>query len=108
MRGDLSVPIPDERREPKGWLTLRGVTTNNLKDIDCPIPLGTLTCVTGVSGSGKSSLVVDTLYKHLALALGIRVDQPGSIRGIDGVEAIFITDDYELHYSNEDALKIVQ
>ena len=45
MRGDLSVPIPDERREPKGWLTLRGVTTNNLKDIDCPIPLGTLTCV---------------------------------------------------------------
>lgn len=88
MRGDLSVPIPDERREPSGWLTLRGVTTNNLKDIDCPIPLGTLTCVTGVSGSGKSSLVVDTLYKHLALAQGIRVDQPGSIRGIDGVEAI--------------------
>ena len=88
MRGDLSVPIPDERREPKGWLTLRGVTTNNLKEIDCPIPLGTLTCVTGVSGSGKSSLVVDTLYKHLALAQGIRVDQPGSIRGIDGVEAI--------------------
>ena len=88
MRGDLSVPIPDERREPKGWLTLRGVTTNNLKDIDCPIPLGTLTCVTGVSGSGKSSLVVDTLYKHLALAQGIRVDQPGSIQGIDGVEAI--------------------
>ncbi len=88
MRGDLSVPIPDERREPKGWLTLRGVTTNNLKDIDCPIPLGTLTCVTGVSGSGKSSLVVDTLYKHLALAQGTRVDQPGSIRGIDGVEAI--------------------
>lgn len=88
MRGDLSVPIPDERREPKGWLTLRGVTTNNLKDVDCPIPLGTLTCVTGVSGSGKSSLVVDTLYKHLALAQGIRVDQPGSIRGIEGVEAI--------------------
>ena len=88
MRGDLSVPIPDERRDPKGWLTLRGVTTNNLKDVDCPIPLGTLTCVTGVSGSGKSSLVVDTLYKHLALAQGIRVDQPGSIRGIDGVEAI--------------------
>ena len=88
MRGDLSVPIPDERREPNGWLTLRGVTTNNLKDLDCPIPLGTLTCVTGVSGSGKSSLVVDTLYKHLALAQGIRVDQPGSIRGIEGAEAI--------------------
>lgn len=88
MRGDLCVPIPDERREPRGWLTLRGVTTNNLKNIDCPVPLGTLTCVTGVSGSGKSSLVVDTLYKHLALAQGIRVDQPGSVTGIDGLEAI--------------------
>ncbi|MEG2005788.1 MAG: excinuclease ABC subunit A, partial [Bilophila sp.] len=60
----------------------------NLKDIDCSIPLGTLTCVTGVSGSGKSSLVVDTLYKHIALAQGIRVDQPGSITGMEGVEAI--------------------
>ena len=88
MRGDLSVPLPDERREPQGWLTLRGVTTNNLRNVDCPIPLGTLTCVTGVSGSGKSSLVVDTLYKHLALSQGIRVDQPGRITGIDGIEAI--------------------
>ncbi len=88
MRGDLSVPIPDERREPRGWLTLRGVTTNNLKNIDCPVPLGTLTCVTGVSGSGKSSLVVDTLYKHLALAQGVRVDQPGTVAGIDGLEAV--------------------
>ena len=88
MRGDLSVPLPDERREPAGWLTLRGVTTNNLKNIDCPFPLGVLTCVTGVSGSGKSSLVVDTLYKHMALAQGMRVDQPGSIAGIDGLEAI--------------------
>ena len=88
MRGDQSVPIPDERRDAQGWLTLRGITTNNLKNIDCSIPLGTLTCVTGVSGSGKSSLVVDTLYKHLALAQGIRVDQPGIITGIEGVEAI--------------------
>lgn len=88
MRGDLTAPLPDERREPKGWLTLRGITTNNLKNIDSPFPLGTLTCVTGVSGSGKSSLVVDTLYKHLALAQGIRVEQPGSIAGIDGAEAI--------------------
>lgn len=88
MRGDLSVPLPDERREPGGWLTLRGASTNNLKEIDCAIPLGTLTCVTGVSGSGKSSLVVDTLYKHLALAQGTRVDQPGSIAGIEGIESI--------------------
>ena len=88
LRGDLTVPIPDERREPKGWLTLKNVTTNNLKGVDCPIPLGTLTCVTGVSGSGKSSLVVDTLYKHLALAQGLRVDHPGTIGGIEGLEAI--------------------
>ena len=60
MRGDLKVPIPDERREPKEFLTLKGVTTNNIKNIDCAVPLGILTCVTGVSGSGKSSLVIDT------------------------------------------------
>lgn len=88
MRGDLSVPLPEKRREPRGWLTLKSVTTNNLKSIDCSIPLGTLTCVTGVSGSGKSSLVVDTLYKHLALAQGMRVDHPGAIAGLEGVEAI--------------------
>ncbi len=58
------------------------MTTNNLRGIDCRIPLGVLTCVTGVSGSGKSSLVVDTLYKHLALNLGLRVDQPGVIGGL--------------------------
>lgn len=88
LRGELVAPMPDVRREPAGWLTLRGVTTNNLKNIDCSIPLGTLTCVTGVSGSGKSSLVVDTLYKHLALSQGIRVDQPGVVTGIDGIQAI--------------------
>lgn len=88
MRGDMCVPLPDERREPRGWLTLKGVRTNNLKNMDCPFPLGTLTCVTGVSGSGKSSLVVDTLYKHLALSQGLRVDQPGIIGGMEGAEAI--------------------
>jgi len=88
MRGDLSVPVPDARRDPNGWLTLKGIRTNNLQGIDCAFPLGTLTCVTGVSGSGKSSLVVDTLYKHLALAQGMRVDQPGQIAGIEGVERI--------------------
>ncbi len=88
VRGDLTVPLPDSRREPKAWLKLQNVTTNNLKGIDCDIPLGVLTCVTGVSGSGKSSLVVDTLYKHLALAQGMRVDHPGSIGGIVGLDAI--------------------
>ena len=88
LRGDLSVPVPETRREPQGWLTLKGVCTNNLKNIDCAFPLGTLTCVTGVSGSGKSSLVIDSLYKHLALAQGNRVDQPGQIGGIEGLEQI--------------------
>ena len=82
LRGDASIPLPDQRREGKGALLLHGITTNNLQNIDCRIPLGVLTCVTGVSGSGKSSLVVDTLYKHLALSLGQRVDQPGSIAGL--------------------------
>ena len=82
LRGDASISLPDERREPQGWLTLHNVTTNNLRGIDCRFPLGGLTCVTGVSGSGKSSLVVDTLYKHLAISLGQRVDQPGTIAGL--------------------------
>ena len=83
LRGDETIPLPDERREGEGGLLLRNVTTNNLRGIDCRIPLGTLTCVTGVSGSGKSSLVVDTLYKHLALAQGLRVDNPGTIGGLE-------------------------
>ena len=83
LRGDESVPMPDERREAQGELVLRNVTTNNLRGIDCRIPLGVLTCVTGVSGSGKSSLVVDTLYKHLAISLGLRVDQPGTVGGLE-------------------------
>ncbi len=88
LRGDLSIPVPAKRRKGKGALVLKGVTTNNLRGIDCRIPLGTLTCVTGVSGSGKSSLVVDSLYKHLALAQGIKVESPGVIAGMEGQEAI--------------------
>ena len=88
LRGDLKIAKPAKRRKSKDWLRLEGVTTNNLKNIDCRIPLGALTCVTGPSGSGKSSLVVDTLYKHLALAQGTKVEQPGSIKGIKGLEEI--------------------
>ena len=86
LRGDERSPMPDVRRDAKGWLVLKNVATNNLRGIDCRIPMGVLTCVTGVSGSGKSSLVVDTLYKHLALSLGLRVDQPGSIGGLSWEE----------------------
>ncbi len=88
LRGDLFIPLPKKRRSGTGELVLHGVTTNNLRDLDCRIPLGVLTCVTGVSGSGKSSLVVDSLYKHLALAQGIKVESPGTIAGISGAEAV--------------------
>ncbi len=88
LRGDLGIAVPEKRREAQGTVTLHGISTNNLQNIDCHIPLGVLTCITGVSGSGKSSLVVDTLYKHLALSMGMRVDQPGIIAGMSGHENI--------------------
>jgi excinuclease ABC subunit A len=88
LRGEMTIPLPEKRRQGSGSIVLRGVTTNNLQDIDCEIPLGALTCVTGPSGSGKSSLVVDSLYKHIALHQSIKVDSPGQIRGIDGLENI--------------------
>ena len=77
LRREMTIETPTTRRAPKGWLTLKGVRTNNLRNLDCAFPLGSLICVTGVSGSGKSSLVVDSLYKHLALSQG---DQGGRSR----------------------------
>ncbi len=88
LRGDLVIPGPEKRRQAKTNLMLRGVRTNNLADVTCELPLGCLVCVTGVSGSGKSSLVVDSLYKHIALAQGIKVDEPGQIAGLDGLEQV--------------------
>lgn len=88
MRGDLKIPLPDERREPTDYIILKGVSTNNIKNIDCKIPFGLLTCVTGVSGSGKSSLIIDTLYKHIALHCGIKVDQPGKLKSIQNADKI--------------------
>ncbi|WP_243368300.1 excinuclease ABC subunit UvrA [Fundidesulfovibrio soli] len=88
LRGDLSIPRPEKRREHQGYLEVRGARTNNLRNLDVRFPLGCLTCVTGPSGSGKSSLVVDTLYKHMALSRGIKVDLPGLIDGIQGQDRI--------------------
>jgi len=93
LRGDLRSWRPDERRQPmpingRTHLGIRGARANNLKGLDLDIPLGVLVCFTGVSGSGKSSLVVDTLYKHLALSQGIKVDQPGPVESFVGAEAI--------------------
>lgn len=88
LRGELTIPRPTTRRRPTGQITLRQVTTNNLQGIDCAFPLGNLVCVTGVSGSGKSSLVIDSLSKHLALRHGLKVDSPGHIGGMEGAEAV--------------------
>ncbi len=69
LSGKLRIPVPKERRKPAGFLTVKGARENNLKNIDVKIPLGVMTCVTGVSGSGKSSLTNEILYKHLARSL---------------------------------------
>lgn len=84
----LAIPVPDTRRQPTGWIRIRGARENNLKDIDVDIPLGIMTCVTGVSGSGKSSLTNEILYKHLAKSLNRARCIPGEHDGIDGLELL--------------------
>lgn len=88
LRGDMFIEVPEKRRKPVGSIIMRDVNTNNLKHLDVELPLGQMVCFTGVSGSGKSSLVVDSLYKHIALNRGTRVDNPGKIGGIEGLEQI--------------------
>jgi excinuclease ABC subunit A len=69
LSGRIKIPVPEERRKPTGFITVKGARENNLKNIDVDIPLGIMTCITGVSGSGKSSLTNEILYKHLAKSL---------------------------------------
>lgn len=88
LSGRLRIPVPEERKKPSGWLTVRGAKQNNLKNIDVKFPLGVLTCVTGVSGSGKSSLVNEILYKSLAKKLNRARTIPGEHRCIEGMEAL--------------------
>lgn len=88
LSGVKKIPIPPSRRTPTGWLTVLGACENNLKNIDVKFPLGVLTCVTGVSGSGKSSLVNEILYKHLARDLNRAHCIPGKHRGIEGMEQL--------------------
>ncbi len=88
LSGKTQIPVPTERKTPKGWLTVRGAKQNNLKDIDVNFPLGVLCCVTGVSGSGKSSLVNEILYKSLAKQLNRARMIPGEHRCIEGAEAL--------------------
>ncbi|MCC8168689.1 MAG: excinuclease ABC subunit UvrA, partial [Clostridiales bacterium] len=88
LSGKLQIPVPQERRKPTGWITVRGARENNLKNIDVSFPLGVMTCVTGVSGSGKSSLTNEILYKHLARSLNRARCIAGDHDGIDGVEQL--------------------
>lgn len=88
LSGRIKIPVPKERKKPTGSIVIRGARENNLKNIDVEIPLGVMTCVTGVSGSGKSSLVNEILYKHLAKELNRARTIPGKHDGIDGLEQL--------------------
>ncbi len=86
LSGKLFIPIPKKRRKPKAFLKVRGAKENNLKDLDVDIPLGVFTCVTGVSGSGKSSLINEIVYKFLARKLNRAITSPGKHKSITGYE----------------------
>ncbi len=88
LSGKLRIPVPESRRKPVGWLTVKGACENNLKNIDAKFPLGVFTCVTGVSGSGKSSLVNEILYKYLAKKLNRARTIPGKFKKIEGAEQL--------------------
>lgn len=88
LSGKLQIPVPKTRRKPQGWLTVKGAEENNLKKIDVKFPAGIMTCVTGVSGSGKSSLVNEILYKHLARDLNWARCIPGKHKEILGIDQL--------------------
>ncbi len=88
LSGRMKIPVPSERRRPTGFLTIKGARENNLKNIDVQVPLGIMTCITGVSGSGKCSLTNEILYKHLARTLNRARCIPGDHDDILGVEQL--------------------
>ena len=88
LSGRLKIPVPAQRKKPAGWLTIRGAQEHNLKNIDVKIPLGVMTCVTGVSGSGKSSLINEILYKRLQRDLNRALVIPGKHKSIEGEEQL--------------------
>lgn len=95
LSGKLKIPVPEVRKESTGYLTVKGAAENNLKHIDVDIPLGIMTCITGVSGSGKSSLINEILYKHLARDLNRARVIPGKhddIIGIDQLDKVIAID----------------
>lgn len=88
LSGELAIPVPEKRRKPSGWIEIRGARENNLKKINVKIPLGVMTIVTGVSGSGKSSLINEILYKTAAKKLNRARTIPGASDGIKGLEQL--------------------
>ncbi len=89
LNGEVKIPVPAKRREPAGWITVRGAREHNLRGIDARLPLGVFTCVTGVSGSGKSTLVHQVLYQNLLRARNLAGDESvGACDGIEGAELI--------------------
>ncbi|MCR4907869.1 MAG: excinuclease ABC subunit UvrA [Lachnospiraceae bacterium] len=88
LKGEKKIEVPDQRRKPKGWLKILGARENNLKNIDVKLPLGVMTAVTGVSGSGKSSLINEILYKSAAHKLNRAFTIPGKHDGIEGLEML--------------------
>ncbi len=88
LSGRIKIPVPEVRRTPTGWLKIVGASENNLKNIDVELPLGVMTCVTGVSGSGKSSLINEILYKRLARDLNHARTIPGKHKRIEGIEQL--------------------
>ncbi len=95
LSGRIKIPVPAERKQPTGWITVKGARQNNLKNIDVPFPLGVMTCVTGVSGSGKSSLVNEIVYKHLAKELNrarVKAGEHDSIEGLEQLDKVINID----------------
>ena len=88
LSGKMKIPVPAVRRAPSGWLKVRGASVNNLKKLDVDIPTGVFTCVTGVSGSGKSSLINEVLYKRLARDLNRAYEKPGKHKEIYGIDKL--------------------
>ncbi len=88
LSGRIKIPVPEKRRKPTGWLKIKGAQENNLKNINVNIPLGVMTCITGVSGSGKSSLTNEILYKRLARDLNRARTIPGKHKAMEGLEQL--------------------
>lgn len=86
LSGEITIPVPQKRRKPSAWLTIKGAREHNLKNIDVSFPIGVMTCVTGVSGSGKSSITNEILNKHLSKVLNRAHTVPGDFDSMEGVE----------------------